>query len=94
MPRKILSISAANGWWAGYGDEKQQNFNRVVCFALCEDSDGQSIEAVDTSDFEQFGTTVASDSDGFRGLFHESEFEVIGEKLQSGHFASFLRGTR
>ena len=91
MEKKIQSLAPAIGWWAGYGDEKQQNFHRVVAFALCEFEGEQTIEAVDAVDFHE-GSGVASDSSNFRGIYHETDFEVVGETLNSGSFVRFLRG--
>ncbi|UWR90804.1 hypothetical protein K4K96_08660 [Phaeobacter inhibens] len=95
MKGKITSISSATGWWVGYGDavnSEQMNFHRVVAFALCETKDGQSVEAVDTVDFAEGIGSLASDSENYRGLFHDDEFEILGEKLIPSAQSRFDRG--
>ena len=95
MSRKIISISSASDWWVGYGDptlSEQQYFNRVVAFALCEDSEGQQIAAVDTLDFEEGIGSTASEAENYRGLFHSSDFKKLGEEQLPGAQARFLKG--
>jgi len=95
MPKKFLSISSASDWWAGYGDPsttEQQNFHRVVAFALCEDEDSQRVVGIDTADFEEgIGSTV-EESANFRGIYHSSEFTKLGEELTPAAQTRFLKG--
>jgi hypothetical protein len=95
MSKKILSISSASDWWAGYGNPQtgeQQNFHRIIAFALCEDEGNQRIVAIDTADFEEgIGSTV-EDADNYRGIYHSSEFAKLGEELTPVARDRFLKG--
>ena len=84
MDRRISSICRSEGWWAGYAGAKgdaDPYFHRVVAFVVVEDPEGSSVRAVDTLDILEGHGAVASDAHNFRGVFHESEFEILGEVL-------------
>jgi len=91
MEKEIISLSGADNWWAGYGDEQQQNFHRVVVFALVRHEEGTSVKAMDVMDFEN-GNSFCDESHNFRGLFHLTDFEKPGEILSRGAFVRFVRG--
>ncbi len=91
MAKKLTSLAPAAGWWAAYSGDGDPYFHRVIAFVIVEEDDLSFVDAVDTLDICE--GNVCSDADNFLGLFHETEFQIIGEVLNPyGHDRLHAKG--
>ncbi|MGC9370628.1 MAG: hypothetical protein ACP5DX_13905 [Paracoccaceae bacterium] len=89
------SICSGGEWWAAYNIESGPWFKRIVVFMSRPDPDDPRypiVDAIDETDLaDNDGSTVLGYGN-FAGLFHSTDFDVLGEKLNPKAQARLNRG--
>ena len=97
---KIRSVAPAADWWAAYLEsDGSQRFTPLAVFASISSIDEEALgdpveihEVVGMDGSDLFSVSHAAEANNFRGYFHASEFEVIGESLKSNAQSRFKAG--
>lgn len=77
MNEKIIQIMPAAGWYAVYEVEGEDHHERLACWALCKDGEGNTyIDGYSPSD--DGCTHLCTEDNTFTNFIHESDIPKMG----------------